>query len=171
MLLKKSRRKGPYLLKTHSESRWQPFPSARPCPWSRVLAEHLSGLFPSDAEIVYGVQTSELATKSGGWQGTTDWCLIVGRLLLYVSVSIAPDPSGGSRATTQHKIRRIDSISKIDIETVNVEVGGIGTKEGITVTVTFTDGEAWKVETNAPRPESVAVRRFVAEITRRAPAT
>ena len=137
----------------------------------RVLAEHLAGFFSSDAEIAYGVQASELAAKAGGWQGTTDWYLIVDRHLLYLSVSIAPDPSGGSRATGQHKIRRVDSISKIDIETVNVEVGGTGTKEGITVTVTFTDGEAWKFETNTPRPQSVVVRRFVAEITHCASAT
>ena len=85
--------------------------------------------------------------------------------------SIAPDPSGGSRATGQHKIRSVDSVSKIDVETVNVEIGGTGTKEGITVIVTFTDGDAWKFETNTPRPQSVVVRRFVAEITHCASAT
>jgi len=136
----------------------------------RVLAQHLAGLFPSDTEIAYGVQTAELAGKPQGWEGTTDWYLIIGRHILYVSLSITPDPSGGSRATGQHEIRRLDSISKIDVKHVNVEIGGMAAKEGITIIVTFTDGNAWKLEANTPRPQSAAVRRFVAEITRLAPA-
>jgi hypothetical protein len=137
----------------------------------RVLAEHLAGLVPSDAEITYGLQTSELATKPQGWEGTTEWYLIIGRHILHLSVAIAPDPSKGSRATGQHEIRKIASLSTINVETVNVEVGGIATKEGITVIVTFNDGKAWKLETNTPRPQSAALRRFVAELTRLAPAT